>query len=361
MDMKSFLKLPRRMIVLVTLILLNSILEAQDLNIYETINYINSKLDNCPCDQSTSGYAKFKIDWTSDGYLTVRETTYSEYSVSRDVGNNIIKAKGRSLNFDLTEIKKYNSINSFIEIRCIGENSYQPANCITETNVPSGDVRYYGTLSICFNSDYETQRSLLNAFKHLGCLIKEESSQSKNTDPFSDENYNKNKSNNVSGQNVAVMSTIKKDNPKSNSKPINSQPKWIEKKGEVGNFYLSFPNYPNYESGTFHGWNARDKDGQVTYLMSYTVAPSSGKMTIEAAEKYLLPSMLKADVFISKSYLNYNGYSALDFLYETNHNPPMYKQGRVFVRGKQVYVLQVISSHKDLAHFDKFVKSLRFY
>lgn len=136
---------------------------------------------------------------------------------------------------------------------------------------------------------------------------------------------------------------------------------WVEKKAEIGNFYLSFPSAPTYKSGSFHGWDAKDKGGQVTYLMSYILAPSSGKMTIEAAEKYLLPSLMEGDSFVSKKYLTYSGFSAMDFLYKTYNSPTMYKQGRVVVRGQQVYVLQVLYYHKDLANFDKYVNSLRFY
>ena len=99
--METILKLSRGFTVLITLFLINTSLKAQDLNIYETINYINTKLNNCPCSHSGSGYKKYKIGWTSDGYLTVRETTYSKYSSNRDVGNNITKVKGRSLNLVL--------------------------------------------------------------------------------------------------------------------------------------------------------------------------------------------------------------------------------------------------------------------
>jgi hypothetical protein len=140
-----------------------------------------------------------------------------------------------------------------------------------------------------------------------------------------------------------------------------AQSGWIEKKGEVGNFYLSFPSTPTYTQGSFHGWRAKDKDGQVIYLMSYLEAPPSGQMTIAAAEEHLLPSMLEGNIQVSKSYLTYSGYNALDFLYKTNQNPTMYKHGRVIVRGQKVYILQVHYYHKDLAYFDKFVKSLRLY
>jgi len=136
---------------------------------------------------------------------------------------------------------------------------------------------------------------------------------------------------------------------------------WVEKKGEIGNFYLSFPSAPIYKSGSFHGWTAKDKEEQVTYLMSYTLAPSSGKMTIEAAEKYLLPSLMQGDSFVSKKYLTYSGFNAMDFLYKTYSSPTLYKQGRVVVRGQQVYILQVLYYHKDLVYFDKYVNSLRFY
>ena len=138
-----------------------------------------------------------------------------------------------------------------------------------------------------------------------------------------------------------------------------TKPEWVEKKGEVGNFYLSFPNSPNYQPEK--GWDARDKDGQVTYLMTYWVAPSSGKMSIEAAEKYLLPSLFDGDLFVSKSYLTYKGLNAIDFLYKSNNTPILYKRGRVVVRGQQVYILQVLYYHQGLADYDRFVNSLRFY
>jgi hypothetical protein len=341
----------------ITFTQLNLSLIAQELNIYETINYINSKLENCPCETS-SGYAKYKIDWTSDGYLTVREITYSEYSVNRDVGNNIIKAKGKSLNFDLIEVKK-NSFNSFLEIRCYGETPYQPANCVTRTNVPNGDIMYLGTLSICFNADFETQRSLLNAFKHLGSLIKAEGSQSTNSDPFSDENFNKSKTNVTPPAKTTTKPTSQVTKNQSVSNSAITTTNWVEKKGEVGNFYLSFPNYPKYQAGK--GWDARDKDGQVTYLASYILAPSSGTMSIAAAEKYLLPSMFEGDIFVSKKYLTYNGLNALDFLYKTNSSPTLNKRGRVVVRGQQVYILQVLYYHQELANFERFVNSLHLY
>lgn len=360
--MKAIIKLVKGFSILIISILLNSKIDAQDLNIYETINYINSKLDNSPC-RSFTGYSKYKITWSSDGYLTIQQNPNYTDIVAQDVENNIIKAKGRSLNFDRIEVKNYNSNNSFIEIPCFGISSYQPANCITETNVPSGNVRNLGILNICFSADYETQRGLLNAFKHLGSLIKAEDSQIKNTDPFSDENYNKNKttSNTLPNKNVTAASSIKKENTQSDSRSINTQPAWIEKKGEVGNFYISFPRQPTYTQGSFHGWKASDKEGQVFYLLAYLEAPSSGQMSVKVAENYLLPSMFEGDVQISKNYVTYNGFNALDFLYKTTNNPIMYKQGRVVVKGQKVYILQVQYYHKDLIYFDKFTKSLRFY
>lgn len=142
---------------------------------------------------------------------------------------------------------------------------------------------------------------------------------------------------------------------------IEAQSGWIEKKSEIGNFYLSFPNTPTYTSGSFHGWRAKDRDGQVIYLMSYLEAPPSGEMTIAVAEKFLLPSMFEGDFQVSKNYLTYSGWNAMDFLYKTSNNPTMFKQGRVIVKGQKVYILQVHYYHKDLASFDKFAKSLRLY
>jgi hypothetical protein len=136
---------------------------------------------------------------------------------------------------------------------------------------------------------------------------------------------------------------------------------WIEKKGEIGNFFIKFPNIPSYSQGAFHGWRAKDKAGQVTYLFSYMEAPSSGQMSIAAAEKYLLPSMFEGDIQVSKSYLKYSGLNAIDFLYKTTANPTLFKQGRLIVKGQKVYILQVLYYHKNLALFDTFSTSLRFY
>jgi len=144
-------------------------------------------------------------------------------------------------------------------------------------------------------------------------------------------------------------------------KNATSQSSWIEKKGEIGNFYLSFPKQPAYSNDSFHGWRASDKDGQVIYMIAYMEAPSTGQMTIAAAEKYLLPTLFEGDLQVSKDYITYNGYNALDVLYKTTHNPTMYKQGRLIVRGQRIYILQVHYYHKDLINFDKFTKSLRFY
>lgn len=140
---------------------------------------------------------------------------------------------------------------------------------------------------------------------------------------------------------------------------IQSQPGWIEKKGEIGNFYISFPNTPEYTPGT--GWSSKDKDGQVTYLISFMESPNNQQMSIAAVEKYLLPSMMKGNVQVSKKYLTYNGYEAIDFLYKTMGTPVMYKRGRAIVRGQKLYVLQVLYYFSNLVEYDKFSKSLKFY
>jgi hypothetical protein len=134
---------------------------------------------------------------------------------------------------------------------------------------------------------------------------------------------------------------------------------WIEKKGEFGNFYLSFPNTPVYTQE--NGWSAKDKNDEVTYLMSFREIIDNHNISIADVEKYLLPSMMKNDIQVSKNYLNYSGYNALDFLYKTNRIPVMYKKGRIIVRDNKLYILQVFYYYSNLEDFDYFSKSLRFY
>jgi hypothetical protein len=138
-----------------------------------------------------------------------------------------------------------------------------------------------------------------------------------------------------------------------------TQSGWVEKKSEVGNFYLTFPNMPTFKSGS--DWTSKDKNGQVTYFMSFKEFPSNNKITIEAVEKYLLPSMMEGDIQVSKNYLTFSGFKAIDFLYRTNENPILYKKGRIIIRNNNVYILQVHYYFSNLADFDKFSKSLRFY
>jgi hypothetical protein len=138
-----------------------------------------------------------------------------------------------------------------------------------------------------------------------------------------------------------------------------SQSGWIEMKGEIGNFYITFPNTPEYTPG--RGWFAKDKDDQVTYLISFMESPDNQQMSIATVEKYLLPSMMKGNIEVSKSYLTYNGYEAIDFLYKTTGSPVLYKKGCAIIRGQKLYVLQVLYYFSNLAEYDKFSKSLRFY
>jgi len=140
---------------------------------------------------------------------------------------------------------------------------------------------------------------------------------------------------------------------------LKAQTGWIEKKIEMGNYYLSFPSTPTYTVGK--GWYAKDKNDQVTYFASFIDPGSSQEMSIAAVEKFLLPSMMEGDILVSKNYLTYSGYNAIDFLYKTNRNPVLYKKGRVIVRNNKLYIFQVHYYHSELVYFDKFSKSLKFY
>jgi hypothetical protein len=162
--------------------------------------------------------------------------------------------------------------------------------------------------------------------------------------------------NNSKVENKTKMSNV-------SEQEITPIPKWIEKKGEIGNFYLSFPNAPTYSEmgGSTYGWTAKDKDEQVTYLLSYIEAPSDEEVSMASVEKYLLPSLMKGDIEVSKSYLSFKGSNAMDFLYKTIRTPEMYKKGRVVIHNHNIYVLQVIYYFSKYADFDRFAKSLKFY
>jgi hypothetical protein len=142
---------------------------------------------------------------------------------------------------------------------------------------------------------------------------------------------------------------------------IQGQSHWIEKKSDVGNFYLSFPSVPSYTFSSFHGWTARDKNGQVTYFMSFIEAPSNVRMSMSSVEQQLLPSLLEGDIQISKRYITFSGYPALDFYYKTNNVPQMYKRGLAVVKGQNLYILQVHYFHENLIDFNRFTGSLRFF
>jgi len=146
------------------------------------------------------------------------------------------------------------------------------------------------------------------------------------------------------------------------SKPTNLvQSSWIEGKYEIGHFFLSFPTHPTYSHTSFHGWTSKDKNGQVSYLMSYLEAPQNIELSMSAVEGGLLPSMLEGDTPISKHYFTYNGYNAMDFLFKSTQPQNLYKKGRVIIIGQKLYVLQVYYYYEYLADFDRFTNSLRFY
>jgi hypothetical protein len=90
-------------------------------------------------------------------------------------------------------------------------------------------------------------------------------------------------------------------------------------------------------------------------------APSNVLMSMTSVEKFLLPSMMEGDIQVSKNYLTYNNYNAMDFLYKTNRIPVLYKKGRAVIRDQRLYILQVQFYNNEIADFDKFSKSLKFY
>lgn len=190
------MKLFKKVLLALILIATNLPILCQDLDINETVEYINRKLENCPCKFISEGYAQLKIGVTYDGYLTLREVAYSRYQTTRDFGNKYIKVRPSSLNFNRIDLIKHNSQNVFVEIPCKGEPSYKPGDCITEKNMTNNKIHYYNTYKICFTADQETQIGILNAFKHLGKLFSEDSRfLPKKNDPFLNYDQNEKSSN----------------------------------------------------------------------------------------------------------------------------------------------------------------------
>lgn len=143
--------------------------------------------------------------------------------------------------------------------------------------------------------------------------------------------------------------------------PIKSiaQSEWKTHNIEKASCKILFPSEPVFSSQPL-GWSAKDKNGQVTYLVAFIEGPNN-RFTVGDIEKSLLPSMFSNDRQISKNHLRYKGFQAIDFLYRSNNSPFLYKKGRVVIRDHKIYVLQVHYYHDDLQNFEKFVSSLSFY
>ena len=143
--------------------------------------------------------------------------------------------------------------------------------------------------------------------------------------------------------------------------PIESkaQNNWIVKNLERAHCVISFPSAPVFSNQPFLMWSSKDKDEQVTYLITLVEEPNK-KFTIADIEVLLLPYMFSDDLLISKKYLSYKGFEAIDLHYRSNKSPFLYKKSRVIIRGNKIYVLQVLFYYDDLQNFEKFVTSLSF-
>jgi len=139
-----------------------------------------------------------------------------------------------------------------------------------------------------------------------------------------------------------------------------AQNDWLTQRIEKANCAISFPSEPEFSNQPFLGWSSKDKDGQVTYLIAFIEEPNE-RFTIADIERFLLPSMFSSDQQISKNYLRYEGFEAIDFLYQSNNSPVLYKKGRVVIRDHKIYVMQVLYYHDDLQNFERFVNSLSFF
>lgn len=138
-----------------------------------------------------------------------------------------------------------------------------------------------------------------------------------------------------------------------------AQNTWANYELDIAGCKISFPSDPDFNNQPFSGWSANNKDGQVTYLIAFIDEPNES-FTIADIERFLLPSMFSNDQQISKSYLLYEGFDAIDFLYHSNSRPVLTKKGRVIIRDHKIYVLQVLYYHDDLQNFAKFANSLSF-
>lgn len=139
------------------------------------------------------------------------------------------------------------------------------------------------------------------------------------------------------------------------------QKKRVEKRSQIGAFYLKFPSNPTYVmNDAFHLWITKDKNDQVTYMAFYAEDPSGKQVSVKAVKNDLISSMMSGDIQIQESNLKYQGFNGVEFLYRTPNRPTLYKKGRVIVKDSKLYILQIYYYNQDLIEYELFVNSLGF-
>lgn len=152
----------------------------QELNLQETVNYINKKLKE---------NSSFQIAVTNDGYLVIYlQYSYVDSRCKMDVKKFLIK--NARVDYESTGLVYPRGTIGFSGMGSVKEGS---GECNSNNIQLSENYNYYSPY-IKFSNDEIIHESLYNAFTHLFELVKSDSKyspQSDSDDPFAPGNYKK--------------------------------------------------------------------------------------------------------------------------------------------------------------------------
>lgn len=178
-------------LIILMLLLFATKSNSQQLTIDETINYINESL--------TKNSHPYKIDLSSDGYLTIKYFDFYSSRIAKDYDPKIRDSYKMHCSEIRVEKKTYPTL--CIEFSCKSSNNYSANPCITiKTNYSDS---FSGASKDCriFSEDNYQCDKLYNAFEYLFSEISESNQYNRNdNDPFAPQNFSRD--NTVLGKNA---------------------------------------------------------------------------------------------------------------------------------------------------------------
>ncbi len=180
----------KNILIILALLFFTTKSNSQQLTINETINYINESL--------TKNSHPYKIDISSDGYLTIK---YFDFYSSRIAKDNDPKTRD-TYKMHCSEIKVEKETYSGLRIKfsCKSSGNYSTPPCITiRTNYRDS---FSGASKECFifSEDNYLCDKLFNAFEYLLTEVSESNQYNRNdNDPFAPQNFSR--ENSVLGKN----------------------------------------------------------------------------------------------------------------------------------------------------------------